>query len=43
MDKQLKISADTSAVKKSILDLAKTAQKDLGKSKIQLFSKEYRD
>lgn len=39
MSSQLKISADTSAVKKSILDIAKT-MKDLKGSKVQVFSNE---
>lgn len=39
MSSQLKISADTSEVKKSILDLSKNL-KDIGKSKVALFSQE---
>lgn len=39
-DKRLKISADTSEVRKSLLELSKVAKRDLGKSDINLFSKE---
>lgn len=39
MSSQLKISADTTEVKKSILDLTKSL-KDVGKSKIAIFSQE---
>lgn len=40
MAKQLKISADTSEVRKSILDLGKTMKGELGKSNIEIFSKD---
>lgn len=39
MSSQLKISADTSEVKKSILDLSRNL-KDIGKSKVAIFSQE---
>lgn len=38
MARQLKITGDTSELKKSIMDLGRTITKDLGKSKIDLFS-----
>lgn len=38
MSRQIKISGDTSELRKSILELSKTINKDLGKSKIELFT-----
>lgn len=40
MSRQLKIGADTSEIKKSILELSRSINKDLGKSKIELFTPE---
>lgn len=41
-DNKIKISADTSAIKKSLLDLSKEV-KDLGKSKVSIFDKSQKD
>lgn len=38
MSRQIKISGDTSELRKSILELSKLVSKDLGKSKIELFT-----
>lgn len=38
MSRQIKISGDTSELRKSILDLSKLVNKELGKSKIELFT-----
>jgi len=38
MSRQIKISGDTSELRKSILELSKLVNKDLGKSKIELFT-----
>lgn len=42
-ENKIRISADTSDVKKSLMDLKKTIQRDMGKSNIQLFSKDTND
>lgn len=38
MSRSIKIDGDTAPLKKSILDISKTLKKDLGKTKIELFS-----
>jgi hypothetical protein len=40
MSRQLKIGGDTSELRKSIIDISRMINKDLGKSKIELFSPE---
>lgn len=40
MSRQIKISGDTSELRKSLIDISKLLKNDLGKSKIELFSPE---
>lgn len=40
MSRQLKISGDTSELRKSLIDISRMVKQDLGKSKIELFSPE---